>query len=205
MNLWDAADFQCLPIQPVQAAAILLKGMNSPLAGVPFNLLLTPTPTPPPAPRCNTYSTHAHMHAQGDGEVSLSAKKKRKKRKKREEVSSFHLLGDRLAFLLGSAAGRGAGRHRGGLRGGRQRRPGLDASTFHVRQQLVGNLCQDILGQSGHAQNLIPRPVDVVSERNKLFEKRHKWRVGMCFKMVFMSYIFTLCRSQVKQIQFIYF
>lgn len=125
------------------------------------------------------------MHTQEDGAVSLAVRKGGE-----GGTSSFHLLclGDCFTVLVGGAARGGAARHRGRLGGSRQRRPRLDPSTLHVRQQLVGNLRQDILGQPGHAQNLVPRAVDVVSERNKLSEKRHKWRVHRCFTVVLMSH-----------------
>lgn len=51
----------------------------------------------------------------------------------------------------------------GGRRGRR-----LDPAGPHVGEELVGDFSQDVLGESGHAQNVVPGPVDVVSERNKL-------------------------------------
>lgn len=55
----------------------------------------------------------------------------------------------------------------------RQRRGGerwarLDTSGLHERQQLVRDLSQDVLGQPRHAEDLVARSVDVVSEWNKL-------------------------------------
>lgn len=55
----------------------------------------------------------------------------------------------------------------------RQRRGGegrsrLNSSALHERQQLVGDLGEDIFSQPGHAEDLVARSVDVVSERNKL-------------------------------------
>lgn len=47
-------------------------------------------------------------------------------------------------------------------------RPRLDPPALHERQQLVGDLGQDVFGQPGHAEDLVPRPVDVVSERDEL-------------------------------------
>lgn len=53
-------------------------------------------------------------------------------------------------------------------RRGGERRPRLDPSALHEGQQLVGDLGQDVFGQPGHAEDLVPRPVDVVSERDEL-------------------------------------
>lgn len=55
----------------------------------------------------------------------------------------------------------------------RQRRGGegrsrFNSSALHKRQQLVGDLGEDVLSQPGHAEDLVARSVDVVSERNKL-------------------------------------
>lgn len=44
--------------------------------------------------------------------------------------------------------------------------------ALHERQQLVWDLCQDILSQAGHAQDLVPRAVHVVPERDELDENR---------------------------------
>lgn len=44
----------------------------------------------------------------------------------------------------------------------------------HVGQELVGDLGQDVLGQPGHAQDGVPRPVHVVSERDKLEDTNRK-------------------------------
>lgn len=41
----------------------------------------------------------------------------------------------------------------------------------HVGQELVGNLSQHILGQPGHAQDVISSPVNIVSEWDKLGKK----------------------------------
>lgn len=46
--------------------------------------------------------------------------------------------------------------------------PRLDPSALHEGQQLVGDLGQDILRQPGHAEDLVTRSVDVVSERHEL-------------------------------------
>lgn len=47
-------------------------------------------------------------------------------------------------------------------------RPRFDSSALHEGQQLVGDLGQDVLGQPGHAEDLVPGSVDVVSERDEL-------------------------------------
>lgn len=46
--------------------------------------------------------------------------------------------------------------------------PRLDVSGAHIGQQLLRDLGQHILGQSGHAQHLVPRPVNIVSEWDEL-------------------------------------
>ena len=45
---------------------------------------------------------------------------------------------------------------------------GFDPAGSHVGQELVRDLCQNVLGQPGHAQDVVPRSVDVVAERHKL-------------------------------------
>lgn len=64
---------------------------------------------------------------------------------------------------------------RGRVGGGRYRGSRFDPPTLHEREQLVRDLCQDVLCQSGHAQDLVPRAVDVVSERNELGKNRETW------------------------------
>lgn len=78
--------------------------------------------------------------------------------------------------LLGGRLGGcgGGGGHGGRVRAGGQRGPGFDPSALHEGQQLVGDLRQDVLSQAGHAQDLVPRPVDVVPERNELEGRRGK-------------------------------
>ena len=69
------------------------------------------------------------------------------------------------------------GLSRGGVRRGRGQ--GLDAPGPHVGQELVGDLCQDIFSQPCHAQDVVPCPVNVVSEGDKLGEggtKMRTWR-----------------------------
>lgn len=53
-------------------------------------------------------------------------------------------------------------------RGNRQR---LDPSRPHVGKKLVGDLGQDVLGEAGHAQDVVPCTVDVISEWDKLGEE----------------------------------
>lgn len=62
----------------------------------------------------------------------------------------------------------GLSRRRVGRRGGRR----LDPAGPHVGEELVGNLGQDVFGEAGHAQDVIPRPVDVVSEWDELGRRR---------------------------------
>lgn len=52
-------------------------------------------------------------------------------------------------------------------RGGKGRSR-FNSSAFHKRQQLVRDLGKDVFGQPGHAEDLVARSVDVVSEWNKL-------------------------------------
>lgn len=59
-------------------------------------------------------------------------------------------------------------------RRGGERRPRFDSSTLHEGQQLVGDLGQDVLGQPGHAEDLVPGSVDVVSERDELEAGRRR-------------------------------
>lgn len=48
-------------------------------------------------------------------------------------------------------------RGRGGVGGGsRKWWSRFDAPTLHERQQLLGDLCQDVLGQASHAEDLVP-------------------------------------------------
>lgn len=55
-----------------------------------------------------------------------------------------------------------------GRRVGRRRRRGFYPAGPHVGQELVGNLGQDVFGEPGHAQDVVPRSVDVVPEWDKL-------------------------------------
>lgn len=59
---------------------------------------------------------------------------------------------------------------------GRRRRQRLDPAGPHVGQELVGDLGQDVFGEPGHAQDVVPCPVDVVSERDELRGKRKRRR-----------------------------
>lgn len=83
-------------------------------------------------------------------------------------------------------SGAGGGRSSDALAEVRQRRgrecwPRLDPSALHEGQQLVGDLGQDVFGQPGHAEDLVPRPVDVVSERDELEASRQeKDRSALC-------------------------
>lgn len=58
-------------------------------------------------------------------------------------------------------------------RRGGERQPRFNSSALHEGQQLVGDLGQDVLGQPGHAEDLVPGSVDVVSERDELEAGRH--------------------------------
>lgn len=44
----------------------------------------------------------------------------------------------------------------------------FDPSGPHVGQELVGDLGEHLLRQASHAEDVVPSPVDVVSERNEL-------------------------------------
>lgn len=70
-------------------------------------------------------------------------------------------------LLFGTLGGHGGWVRGDGYQGSRSNPP-----TLHERQDLFGNLCQNILCQSSHAKDLVPWAVDVVSERNKLNENR---------------------------------
>lgn len=67
-------------------------------------------------------------------------------------MSSSYL---RLEGLRRRCVGRGRGRW-------------LDPACPHVGEELVRDLGQDVLGEAGHAQDVVPRPVDVIPERDKL-------------------------------------
>lgn len=54
---------------------------------------------------------------------------------------------------------------------GRRRWGRLDPAGPHVGEELVGDLGQDVFGEPRHAQDVVPRPVDVVSERDELRER----------------------------------
>lgn len=58
---------------------------------------------------------------------------------------------------------------------GRGRGRWLDPACLHVGEELVGDLGQDVLGEAGHAQDVVPRPVDVIPERDELRGK--KWKL----------------------------
>lgn len=57
---------------------------------------------------------------------------------------------------------------------GRGRRVWFDPPAFHVRDELVGDLCEHIFSQPGHAQHVVACSVHVISEWNKLGTKREK-------------------------------
>lgn len=57
---------------------------------------------------------------------------------------------------------------------GRGRRVGFDPPAFHVRDELVGDLCEHIFSQPGHAQHVVACSVHVISEWNKLRTKKEK-------------------------------
>lgn len=54
---------------------------------------------------------------------------------------------------------------------GGRRRVGFDPPALHVGDELVWDLGEHVLGQSGHAEHMVPRPVHVVSEGDKLGER----------------------------------
>ena len=54
----------------------------------------------------------------------------------------------------------------GGVRGGQG--PRLDPPGPHVGQELVRDFGQHLFSQAGHAEDVVPPPVDVVPERNEL-------------------------------------
>lgn len=54
---------------------------------------------------------------------------------------------------------------------GRRQGPRFDPSGPHVGQELVRDLGEYFLGQASHAEDVVPSPVNVVSERNKLGRK----------------------------------
>lgn len=54
---------------------------------------------------------------------------------------------------------------------GRRHRQRLDPSRPHVGKELVGDLGQDVLGEAGHAQDVVPCAVDVIPEWDKLGEQ----------------------------------
>ena len=51
---------------------------------------------------------------------------------------------------------------------GRLEGAGLDPPALHVGDELIGDLRQYVLGQPGHAQDMVASAVHVVSERDKL-------------------------------------
>lgn len=51
---------------------------------------------------------------------------------------------------------------------GRGQRTGFDPPGPHVGQELVWDLCKDLLSQAGHAEDVVATAIDVVSERDKL-------------------------------------
>lgn len=59
---------------------------------------------------------------------------------------------------------------------GRGRRVGFDPPAFHVRDELVRDLCEHIFRQPGHAQHVVACSVHVISEWNKLSTKKEKHR-----------------------------
>lgn len=56
----------------------------------------------------------------------------------------------------------------------------FNASALHVRDQLVGDLCQDVLSQSRHAQHVVSCAIHVVTERDKLLWQRKSWESEEC-------------------------
>lgn len=58
--------------------------------------------------------------------------------------------------------------HGGGGVVGRGAGAWFDAPGSHVGEELVRDLSQDLFGQTGHTENVVPPAVDVVTERNKL-------------------------------------
>ncbi len=54
---------------------------------------------------------------------------------------------------------------------------GFDASAPHVLQELIRDFCKNVFGQTGHAEDVIPSAIDVVSERNEL--RRNRRELGL--------------------------
>lgn len=51
---------------------------------------------------------------------------------------------------------------------------GFDASAPHVLEELIWDFCKNVFGQTGHAEDVIPSAIDVVSERNELRRNRRE-------------------------------
>lgn len=48
----------------------------------------------------------------------------------------------------------------------------FDASAPHILEELIGDFRKNVFGQTGHAEDVIPSGIDVVSERNELRNRR---------------------------------
>lgn len=78
--------------------------------------------------------------------------------------------------------------------GGGQGRSRFNSSALHKRQQLVRDLGEDVFGQTSHAEDLVSRSVDVVSEWDKLDEQMEKVNSDFiidCVQVLCVSVQFT--------------
>lgn len=55
---------------------------------------------------------------------------------------------------------------------------GFHASAPHVLQELIRDFGKNVFGQTGHAEDVIPSAIDVVSERNELRRNRRELGLG---------------------------
>lgn len=83
-------------------------------------------------------------------------------------------------ICLAPTGSHGVARRLGASGVGRRDGAWFNASALHVRDQLVGDLCQDVLCQSRHAQHMVSRAIHVVSERDKLLWQRKTWESEKC-------------------------
>lgn len=78
-------------------------------------------------------------------------------------------------ICLAPAGSDGVARRLGASGVGRRDGVWFNASALHVRDQLVGDLCKDVLSQSRHAQHVVSRAIHVVPEWDKLLWQRKTW------------------------------